>query len=189
MKMEHAGNAEASDEAKLVAAATGDPTLFGPLYERYVGQIYGYVHRRVGNHSDAEDVTSQTFQQALAALSDYQPRDVPFSEWLYGIARDVLSHRSRAAQHEVDEGPNTSGMGDDAEELTAIDSERQEGEIMAAVRLLPPDEQRVIVLRFSRGMTGDKIAEVIGCDEGMAKNLLYRALVSLRAALENSAHG
>ncbi len=99
--MEHAENAGSFDEGALIAAAQNDPSAFGPLYERYVNQIYRYAYRRVGNHAEAEDVTSQTFQQALAALPGYEWRGVPFGAWLYRIAGNVIIRRGRSANREI----------------------------------------------------------------------------------------
>lgn len=188
MKMEHAENFEASDEAELVAAATADPTSFVPLYERYVDQVYHYAYESVGNHPDAEDVTSQIFQQALGALPDYESRDEPFSAWLYRIAQEVVSGRRRSERHEAGQGVMTTEADGEPDGLTTFDFEQLAGEVMAALRALPPDEQRVIVLRFSRGLTSREIGELTGCDEGAVKKRLHGAMVSLQIAFENSTH-
>ena len=192
MKMEHAEDAGSLDEAKLIEAAQNDPGAFGPLYERYVDRIYRYAYRRVGNHADAEDVTSQTFQQALAALPGYEWRGVPFGAWLYRIAANVISRRGRTSSREVTVEDVTSlsqeraGVDEDPAEIVA---ERQEDELTEALRQLPVDQQRVIVLRFSHGMKSREIGEVMGRSEGAVKQLLHRAMIALRATLESNAHG
>ena len=38
----------------LVRKALDDISAFGPLYDRYLPQIYAYVHYRVGNQAVAE---------------------------------------------------------------------------------------------------------------------------------------
>ena len=190
--MEHAEDAGSLDEAKLIEAAQNDPEAFGPLYERYVDRIYRYAYRRVGNHADAEDVTSQTFQQALAALPGYEWRGVPFGAWLYRIAGNVISRRGRTSSREVTVEDVTSlsqeraGVDEDPAEIVA---ERQEDELTEALRQLPVDQQRVIVLRFSHGMKSREIGEVMGRSEGAVKQLLHRAMIALRATLESNAHG
>ncbi len=192
MKMEHAEDAGSLDEAKLIEAAQNDPGAFGPLYERYVDRIYRYAYRRVGNHADAEDVTSQTFQQALAALPGYEWRGVPFGAWLYRIAGNVIARRGRTSSREVTVEDVTSlsqeraGVDEDPAEIVA---ERQEDELTEALRQLPVDQQRVIVLRFSHGMKSREIGEVMGRSEGAVKQLLHRAMIALRATLESNAHG
>ncbi|MGA7670552.1 MAG: sigma-70 family RNA polymerase sigma factor [Nitrolancea sp.] len=192
MKMEHAEDAGSHAEAELIEAAQNDPTAFGPLYERYVDRIYRYAYRRVGNHADAEDVTSQTFQQALAALPDYEWRGVPFGAWLYRIAGNVITRRGRSSNREITVEDVTSlsqERAEDDEDPAEIVAERQENELTDALRQLPLDQQRVIVLRFSRDMKNREIGEVMGRSEGAVKQLLHRAMIALRATLESNTHG
>jgi RNA polymerase sigma-70 factor (ECF subfamily) len=183
MKMEHAEEAGPLDEAALVLAAQGDPAAFAPLYERYVQAIYRYAYQRVGSHADAEDVTSQTFQQALAALPSYEWRGAPFGAWLFRIAANVIARRGRTAGREiaVDDvavyAPEQDG--NDPASLAA------EHDIEAALRRLPLDQQRAIVLKFSHGLANREIGEALGRSEGAAKQLIHRALSALRAAIES----
>lgn len=190
--MEHAENAGSFDEGALIAAAQNDPSAFGPLYERYVDQIYRYAYRRVGNHVEAEDVTSQTFQQALAALPGYEWRGVPFSAWLYRIAGNVIIRRGRSANREIVVEDVTTWVpenGDEEDDPASIVARRQDDDLTLALRQLPLDQQRVIVLRFSHGMKSREIGEAMGRSEGAVKQLLHRAIRSLRTTLESNAHG
>ncbi len=51
------------------------------------------------------------------------------------------------------------------------------------VEALPPDQQRVIVLRFAEGRAIKAIAAELGRSEGAVKQLQLRALQTLRARL------
>lgn len=178
-----------TDEAALIAAAQRDPAAFGELYERYVDQIYRYAYRRVGSHIDAEDITAQTFQQALAALPSYEWRGAPFGAWLYRIAGNIIYRRGRVGAREVavediavytDARPHRES---DPAEIVDLDLSR--AELVAAVRRLPRDQQRVIVLKFAHGLKNREIAEMMGRTEGAVKQLTHRAIVSLRRKLED----
>jgi len=57
--------AEDEADAALVRRAGQDPRAFGILYDRYCRPIYAYLCSRTGNPTIAEDLTSQTFFQAL----------------------------------------------------------------------------------------------------------------------------
>jgi RNA polymerase sigma-70 factor, ECF subfamily len=175
------------DEAAMVAAAQRDPREFGGLYELYVDRIYRYAYRRVGTHHDAEDVTSQTFQQALQALPNYEWRGLPFGAWLFRIAANVINRRGRSSGREIavedvtvfshfevsdDDPADHLSRGEDAAEL------------VAAIRLLPPDQQRVLVLKFSHGLKNREIGDLMGRSEGAIKQLVHRALTNLRGRME-----
>src|SRR5687767_7449305 len=55
----------------VLRAKTGDTEAFGMLYDRYVELVYRYVFFRVGSHTLAEDLTSDTFLRALRGIADF----------------------------------------------------------------------------------------------------------------------
>jgi RNA polymerase sigma-70 factor, ECF subfamily len=189
MKDEHAESSDLNDEAELVAAAKRDPAAFGPLYERYVDQIYRFAYRRTGNHADAEDVTAQTFQQALAALPSYEWRGLPFGAWLYRIASNIIHRRGRTSSREVtveDVSVYSRAehhLGDDPADLIGRSSDADE--LIEAIRELPIDQQRALILKFSRGLKNREIGDILGRSEGAVKQLVHRAMINLRAMLES----
>jgi RNA polymerase sigma-70 factor, ECF subfamily len=183
------GAADEVDEGALVAAAKRDPREFGPLYELYVDRIYRFAYRRVGTHHEAEDITAQTFQQALQALPAYEWRGLPFGAWLFRIAGNIINRRGRTSGREVAVEDVTVFSGyeetdDDPADL-AWRSE-QAGELAEKIQRLPPDQQRVLVLKFSHGMKNREIGDLMGRSEGAIKQLVHRALVSLRASMERT---
>lgn len=183
------GSSDVVDEGALVAAAKRDPREFGPLYELYVDRIYRFAYRRVGTHHEAEDITAQTFQQALQALPAYEWRGLPFGAWLFRIAGNIINRRGRTSGREVAVEDVTMFSGyeetdDDPADL-AWRSE-QAGELAEKIQRLPPDQQRVLVLKFSHGMKNREIGDLMGRSEGAIKQLVHRALVSLRASMERT---
>jgi RNA polymerase sigma-70 factor, ECF subfamily len=190
MNDQHADDQQLADEAELVAAAQRDPAEFGPLYERYVDQIYRFAYRRTGNHADAEDVTSQTFQQALAAMPSYEWRGLPFGAWLYRIASNIIYRRGRTSSREVsvEDVSIYSDIEDTGSEDPAdlIGSQSDADELLAAIRTLPEDQQRALILKFARGLRNREIGEQLGRSEGAVKQLVHRAMINLRATLERS---
>jgi RNA polymerase sigma-70 factor, ECF subfamily len=179
----------APDEAALVAAAQRDPRAFGPLYELYVDRIYRYAYRRVGTHHEAEDITAQTFQQALQALPAYQWRGLPFGAWLFRIAGNLINRRGRGSGREIAVEDVTVFRGfEDADDDPADIAWRTEeaSELTQLLTQLPPDQQRVLVLKFAHGLKNREIGDQMGRSEGAIKQLVHRALVSLRATMGNS---
>jgi RNA polymerase sigma-70 factor, ECF subfamily len=189
MNDEHADEQQIAEEAELVAAAKRDPAEFGPLYERYVDQIYRFAYRRTGNHADAEDVTAQTFQQALAALPSYEWRGLPFGAWLYRIASNIIYRRGRTSSREVAVEDvavyvRTEDYDDDPADL--LDTQSDADELLRAIRMLPSDQQRALILKFARGLRNREIGDELGRSEGAVKQLVHRAMINLRATLERS---
>lgn len=174
------------NEGRLIAAAQRDPAAFQPLYERYVDQIYRYIYRRVGTHDEAEDLTAQTFQQALAALPNYEWRGVPFGSWLYRIAGNlVIRHRRvrgrEIAMNHVERIVDERGSFDDP--LEAILRQTSRDQLYTAMRELSSDQQRALVLKYVHGLKNCEVGVALGRTEGGIKQLVHRAIVALRAAM------
>ncbi len=172
------------DEGELVAAAKRDPKEFGALYELYADRVYRYAYRRVGTHHDAEDVTAQTFQQALAALPKYEWRGLPFGAWLFRIAANVINRRGRTGSREIaveDVSVFRPLELSDDDPVDFVAREELATELNELVSTLPPDQQRVLILKFSHGLKNREIGDLMGRSEGAVKQLVHRALVNLRA--------
>ena len=73
-------------EPALIAQARHDRAAFAALYDLYVTRVYAFCAVHSTSREDAEDLTAQTFERALHAISHYEERGQPFSAWLLRIA-------------------------------------------------------------------------------------------------------
>src|SRR5438128_8215244 len=80
-----------ADERLRIEAAQNDPGRFADLYEENFERIYAYVLRRISNRTEAQDITADVFQQALANLKRFEWRGAPFAAWLYRIAANAVA--------------------------------------------------------------------------------------------------
>ena len=169
-------------ERRLVEAAQKDPTRFAELYENNFARVYAYVSRRVNNREEAQDLTAEVFHQALANLARFEWRGVPFAAWLIRIAANAIADRWKLAARE--HGDPTPG------ELSSKEVSPEEIEhrarLFRLVDALPPDQRRVIEMRFAQEKSISEIAEEIGRTEGAVKQLQFRGLESLRSQLDVS---
>ena len=89
-------------ERLMIEAAQKDPGRFAELYEANFERIYAFIVRRVQDRHEAEDLTAEVFHHALANLSRFEWRGVPFAVWLFRIAANAIADRRRKAQQTVD---------------------------------------------------------------------------------------
>jgi RNA polymerase sigma-70 factor (ECF subfamily) len=178
----------------LVLAAQRDPAAFDALYRRYLAQVYSFAFYALGNHHDAEDATARVFLNALAALPRFQERARPadgeeastFRVWLFQIARnEIARHRRmfrRRPQAPLEAAATVEDPGDDPGQTAA----RHDAALaaIAALRRLPADRRRALVLRFVDEMSTAEIAGVLGRSEGAVRVLIHRALRTIAADLE-----
>jgi len=174
-------------EADLVERARTDPHAFGQLYERYVSQIFRFVHNRVRDRSIAEDLTSEVFFKALRAIDRYRPTSRPFSAWLYQIATNtVIDHvRTRRTTLDLDAVAHRPDGQPPVEEQVArrADVER----VWDAVADLVETQRLAVTLKLGQDMHTADIAACMGRTEGAVKLLIYRGLNTIRQKLEEAA--
>ncbi len=170
------------DERSLIEAAQRDPRQFAELYEANFERVYAYVAARVRDRSEAQDVTSDVFHQALANLARFEWRGIPFAAWLYRIAANAIADRAERAGRERPL--------EDTEPAASVDLEETElrAKVFRMVGDLPPEQSTVIEMRFAGGASVREVAKHLGRSEGAVKQLQYRGLQTLRDRLgENDA--
>ena len=169
------------DERLLIEAAQKDPRRFAELYERNFERVYAFIVRRVLNRHDAEDVTAEVFQHALANLHKFEWRGVPFAVWLFRIAANAMAdrwnERSRDAIHPASGDLDPSHWPDIETRVV----------LFKLVDDLPADQRSVILKRFVEQKSIREIAEDLQRSEGAVKQLQFRALENLRT-LVGSGH-
>lgn len=172
-----------ADEQLLIEAAQQDPARFAELYELNFERVYAYALRRVGSRAEAEDVTAETFHQALANLKRFEWRGIPFAAWLFRIAGNLISDRWQRTGREVsDDAQLESAQVSPAE----IEEVERRATLFRLVNTLPEEQRRVVVLRFVEQKSIKEVAGAIRKTEGAVKQLQFRALTNLRARMEGA---
>jgi RNA polymerase sigma-70 factor (ECF subfamily) len=174
-----------TDERVLLERAKQyDEEALGELYDRYAPRVYAYIFRRIGQAQVAEDITGDTFVRVIQAIQSERFWHTSFQAWLYRIAHNlVVDHYRRqpaAVEAELDE--RLVAAADDI--FMAADRRLSYQELGMAMRLLTPDQQQVLALRFGEGMTSREVADVLDKTVGAVEALQHRGLASLRRVLE-----
>lgn len=163
-----------ADERLLVEAARKDPGRFAELYEAHFERVYAYAARRLRDRAEAEDVTSEVFQQALANLPRFEWRGAPFAAWLLRIAANAIADRWRERERERGT-PSQEGRTE-----PRLDEIEDQARLFRLVGQLPDDQRRVIEMRFVEQKKVREIAAELGRSEGAVKQLQFRGLSALR---------
>jgi RNA polymerase sigma-70 factor (ECF subfamily) len=171
-----------ADEGDLVAAAQADPGAFDALYSRYVTRIYRYIRLRVSEEQDALDLTQQVFLKALDALPRYHPFGIPFSAWLFRIARNAVTDHHRRSKSSIawDLLPESLHPISDADPETAALSHESFSALHATLENLDPYRRELLALRFASELTVREISAVLGKPEATVKSDLRRTLQRLK---------
>lgn len=168
------------DEMTLITFAKKDPKRFGPLYTKYHEQIFRYIYQRVDDQELAFDVTSQVFVKALNNLHKYEYRGVPFSSWLYRIAKSELyqAFRDRKARKTVNvENMHVFEM---IEEFDEDDSNENKKKLIDCLANLDYADMQLLELRYFEKRSYREIGEILEITENNAKVKSFRALKKLK---------
>ncbi len=172
------------DEESLIRKAQQrDQVALTQLYEENFDKIYRYVVLKIGDRTEAEDMTQQVFLNALKSISSYRFKGMPFSSWLYRIAHnqvvDYFRKKSRRVTVPLDESiaAGEDDPGQAAERKLEIE------ELALATKKLTAAQQEVISLRFTGEMSVAEVARGMGKSVGAVKALQHSAIVALRKVL------
>jgi RNA polymerase sigma-70 factor (ECF subfamily) len=144
-------------------------------------RVYAYVAYRVRDRSEAEDLTSETFERALRYRNTYDPRRGEPIAWLLGIARRCVydaSLRPRFASR--DEEPAVGG-GDLAADVVDRIS------LSEALESLSASDRELIALRYGSDLSAREIGRLLEMRTNAVEVALSRARGRLRSALEGPA--
>ncbi|NVK63753.1 MAG: sigma-70 family RNA polymerase sigma factor [Flavobacteriales bacterium] len=167
-------------ERDWISEAKKDPEKFGPLYTKYHEQIFRYVYQRMDDQEQAFDVTSQVFIKALSNLHKYEFRGVPFSSWLYRIAKSELyqSFRDRKARRTVN--VDTVHLADITEEFDDDELLADKSKLLKCLSQLRENDLQLIELRYFEKRPYKEIGEILDVTENNAKVKTFRALERLK---------
>src|SRR5579859_1746335 len=166
------------DAALVELILGGEQELFSVLVERYKDAVQNLAYRMLGNVTEAEDVTQETFVRAYTQLATYKSVH-KFSTWLLSIAShlaiDQLRRRRFLALPLEDvpflEWRPDTGIGP---EQSALQGEQQD-EIQRYLQLLPGKYRAVIVLRYWHDFSYQEIASALNLTDPLVKARLHRA--------------
>ena len=179
-------------DADLLRAARRDPEAFCRFYERHALGLRSWLRRETGSTEVANDLTAETFAQALGSLKRFKGReDAQAAAWLYGIARNLLYQYRRkqrvetAARERLEMPLRDYGGYDEADEL--VDAQRLAPSLRAALAELSDGERAALELRVVSDLRFDEVAEQLELASPAARMRVSRALQALRARLAGAA--
>lgn len=170
-------------EQQLIEAAKLNPEKFGPLYDKYYKQIFGYVYQRMDCKETAFDLTSQVFLKALTNIEKYEYKGVPFASWLYRIAHSEVMQLFRTKKNARTINADVGDLKHICEEVEEEYMEQYQKILMTVIKDLPEDDLQLVELRFFEKRAFKEIAEILNITETNAKVKLYRILDKVKKTL------
>lgn len=171
------------DRKRELAEIFSDGLAFRRWYEEAVRVVFAYLLSRCsGDVALAEDLTQQTFIQAIERRSTYEGRSTP-STWLCSIARNNLADHYRRVDRE--ERRHLRLVVREIPVVERDETHRVEDRevVVAALRELPALQRAAAILCYVDGLSVREAAAVLDRSESATESLLSRARERLRMTL------
>jgi RNA polymerase sigma-70 factor, ECF subfamily len=184
-----AATSAVSDEVLARRSGLGDRTAFAEIVVRHGPALFRFVHRLLDNPADVEDALQETFVDAWRGLPDFRG-DSSLRTWLFTLAR----RRAYAAMKRLPEFGSRPHI--DIDDVTDRLPDRNADpariqvaqDLLAALdlalRMLPPRQRSVWILKEIEDLTYAQIATVMATTPDAVRGLLERARTSLAITLK-----
>jgi RNA polymerase sigma-70 factor (ECF subfamily) len=176
--------ADLPDETLLAGLCAGDGKLTAAFVQRFQAKVYGVAMAVTADPGVAEDIAQQALERAWQHGRTYDPRRGTVAAWLAAIARNLAIDANRIRRPVLLDAADLVArvVAGDSPEARAVAGETA-SELIAALRELPPEQARAVVLAGIGGLTASEVAQNEGIPLGTAKTRIRTALHRLRAAL------
>ena len=148
-------------------------------YEEHGRKVYLYLMSLCSDADTAEELTQETFYQAIRSLSKYRG-DCNVYTWLCGIAKNLwfreINRRNKnpIAEPDISE-PDNSPAPDKIAEL-----KNTKMYLLKQIHALPETEKEIILLRSTGELSFREIGEIFSKSENWARVTFYRAKQKLK---------
>ena len=171
------------DEQVIKQVKNGDTEAYGVLYEQYAEVIFRYIYSHLESRLDAEDLTEEIFLRAWRALPKYDERGLPFSAFLFRIARNSLIDYYRQRKN-VTSIEDMELQSHEAGPEEMVDIHIENHNLRDTIAKLREDYRNVLIFRFLSGLSPEETAQVMQRSVGAVRVLQHRALSALKDLME-----
>lgn len=181
-----------TDEQLIHLFAEGEDAAFDELLHRYKDKLYTYIYLQVQNRDVTEDIFQDTFTKVIIRIKtqgyDEKGR---FMGYLYRIARNLIIdvHRQLQYTQSVSNEDSWTNVYED-QDLTdpSYEQEMTSREIMddvrRLIRFLPENQKEMIIMRFYKGLSFRRIAELKNISINTALGRFRYAILNMRRMAE-----
>jgi RNA polymerase sigma-70 factor (ECF subfamily) len=174
------------DDRRLAAALrAGDQRALETFHARHGSAVFGYLLHVLRDRAAAEDVFQTVMTEVWRRASRFDPERGSLITWALTIARSrAIDELRRRRPEPLDPAdlpePGANGGAAVAPQDQALDRWR----MAHLLSQLPPDERRLLELRFYAELSQSEIAARTGVALGTVKSRMVRGLERLRGLMD-----
>lgn len=180
------------DAGLLTRIAEKDQSALSDLYDQRSRLIYSLVLNMVGNATDADEVTQETFLRIWNNAATFDTAKGSPITWIITIARRLAIDRTRSRGYKSAQRTSTldEAVADHRDQVTSDDPtdrilERlQAGQVRNHLSQLSENHQKVIYLSYYECFSHSEIAERLAIPLGTVKSRMREGINHLRKMME-----
>ena len=190
-------NTDALDLELLVQkAVSGSFEAFDQIMVHYRERLYGVIYNMTMNHSDAADLTQETFVKAFRSISKFKQKS-SFFTWLYRIGVNLtLTFLKRKRSKKFFSFDHFFGESDkidtniefSSKDFTSVKNtllNELHEKLNEALSKLSDKHRTIVVLYEIDGLSHREISQIMKCTEGTVRSRLHYAKVQLQSLLKD----
>ncbi len=164
-----------SDSDLVRCCNSGDSSGYSELYHRYSRAVFNSVYRLVGDRSNAEDITQETFIKAFSEIASLKNSD-SFGGWIkrIGINQSLNHIRKRKIYFTEIEDEIISNIEDDVPEAGLLREERL-SQLQHIIETLPLQIRTIVNLYLFEDMSQEDIAKTLDIPHATVRSYYHRA--------------
>jgi len=178
-----------ADEDLMSLVGDSDAGAFAGLYDRHSRASYSLAYRMMGERQAAEDLVQEAFLEVWRAAGSYRAERGSVRTWILSIVRNrgIDQLRTMASRRRVhDKVEATASVAQPSEAFAETWRNSQREQVREALRILPPEQLKVLELAYYSGYTHVEIADLLDLPLGTVKGRMRLGLQKVREYFDTS---
>lgn len=171
----------------MIRMVKQEKLTFEAYFEKYYQQALKYTVKKVSNLDAAEDLVMDSFVLCHKKFDLFDPEKAQFATWFYVVLNNKIKnyYRDHKEYDLMEDHLELSGSnGEELFEAVHIGELRQM--LAKALKELPEQQRRIIILKYFKNMSSNEIALECGMTPGNVRVQLSRTLDKLKAFFEKN---
>lgn len=165
---------------------SGDLTILGELYNRYMALVYGVCLKYLKDREESRDAVMQIFEKLITSLREHEVAH--FKSWLYVTSRNHCLMSLRTRKRKNFEEISAHLMESDA--ITHLDEEPEIesnlSKLEHCIEQLITEQKHCIKLFYMQQKCYKEIVQLTGFDDNKVKSYIQNGKRNLKICMEHN---
>ena len=177
---------QSATDLELVALykKSGELSVLGVLYERYMDLVYGVCLKYLKDGEAAKDATMQIFEELVSKLHKYEVEN--FKSWLHTLAKNHCLMQLRTPKNLKTVEFNTELMqtGEDVHLNGIFQKEEQLKQLEECLNTLSVEQKQSVELFYIQNKSYKEISDITGTDWNQVRSLIQNGRRNLKICMD-----